>query len=306
MNLAVKYRPQNWDDVIGHSNVLDSIHKKFKDTEHPHCIMFTGPSGTGKTTMARLLAKTVQCEGSNLQEINASNNRGIETARDIIKNMVYAPTIGKSKVYFMDECHHLTTQGQEALLKVLEDACPDHVYFIFATSEPEKLKLSFKRRFVQFELKPVSEINITKLLNQVMVDQGFSNDEPKIIDIAEASEGSPGIALAILDRVIDLPTNEWTEAIQDGTTPQEIIDLCRALNQKKSWVSIVEILKELKLEPESARRVVLGYYSKCLMNPRNDHEGHQFYHVMSCFADNYFNTGKPGLIMSCWEASHPE
>lgn len=199
----------------------------------------------------------------------------------------------------------MTGAGQEALLDPLEN-CPAHITFIFATSEPGKLKVSFKRRFVTFELKSVDEKEIIQLLTDVIIAEDGNcpvSTTPYLGTIAQAAEGSPGVALAILDRVIELPVKEWEDSISDGAHKPEIIELSRALMAKVKWGDIVKLLKNVEGEPESIRRAVLGYCST-LMLGGNAQTGKlaRAYVVADCFRENFFNTGKAGLAMACWEA----
>ena len=166
MPLQTTHRPNKLSDFIGNEALIESLTSVLaREKDKPHTFFFRGPSGCGKTTLGRIVANMVGCHDWDYHYFNASNTRGIDTVRKVLAEMTLHPSKGKVKVYHFDECHQLTGPAQEAFLKDTEDP-PDHVYFIFSTTEPEKMKVTFKRRGHQGEVKPLITSQILKLLKQ--------------------------------------------------------------------------------------------------------------------------------------------
>lgn len=299
MSLYLKYRPLELDMVLGNKATIASLQSTIARKEHPHVYLFHGASGCGKTTLARITAKGLGCSNNDIIELNAANFRGIETAREIIQQMRLAPLSGNKKAWIIDEAHQLTKDGQSALLKALEDT-PKHVYFLLATTDPQKLLVTVKNRCSKFELKPLSEINIICLLSDIAKKEQVKIPEAVLDSIAEKSEGSPRAAIVLLEGVIDLPENKMLKAIAKAEKiNKQVIDLCRALIGKNKWKEIATILKDIATEdPENVRLAVLGYCKTVLLNGEN---GRAFL-IMDSFKEPFYNTGHAGLVRACYEA----
>ncbi len=203
------------------------------------------------------------------------------------------------KIFFMDECHKISGAAQEGLLKPLEDT-PSHIIFILATTNPEKLKDTLKRRCIKFKVDPFSDSEMKTFLNEVAEEEEKEVPKEVIKQITQDSLGSPGIALSILDKIITLDKKSMLKAAEQVAVKEnQIIDLCRLLlNPKAKWKKVAEILQGLhKEEPESVRRAVLGYMNSVLLKSGNP----QAFIVMECFSDNFYDSGKAGLTMACYE-----
>ena len=298
-SLAVKYRPKKLGDIIGNSRTVLALRTMMERTDMPHTMLFTGPSGSGKTTLARIVARRVQCSPHDLQEMNTADFRGIDSIRDIVRNMNLAPMFGPTRVWILDECHSLTKDAQHALLKALEDT-PAHVYFILATTDPEKLLPTIRTRCVTFQVEALADKDMEALLKKVITAEGNPEVPQEAIDqIVQDSIGSARMAMSILDKVIALDAGDMlASAKQAAAIQNEAIQLCRALIAKKPWREIAKILLGLDADPETVRRAVLGYAQAVLLKGDNA----QAAVVLMSFRAPLYDVGKPGLTIACYES----
>lgn len=315
MPLHTDYRPEELDQVEGNENtkaMLEQWLEKDRDAQC-HSLLFTGPSGCGKTSLMRIIARQLGAltdDGHDLdfKELNAADFRGIGMIRDIRNQMSLHPAAGDCRVWLLDEIHMLTSDAQEAFLKCLEEP-PPHVYFLLATTNPEKLKTTLKRRCLTFEVQPLDDITMLAFLSDIVDEEAA--DLKRNLDMADGvleqialdSFGSPGVALSILDKIIGLSKETQQEVAQQTAQIQnQAIELCRALMKgKPSWKEISTILKGLKKEDvESIRRAVMGYCSAVILNSGNA----QAFIVLDAFVEPFYNSGFPGLAHACWMVSH--
>src|SRR3989304_2450876 len=155
MGSNIKFRPKDLSDIIGNRSIVTSLESILQSKDRPHAFLFTGKQGCGKTTLARILCKRLECSDHDLIEINISNNRGIDTARDIIQFAYVKPLDGRSRVYLLDEVHKSTNDFQNAILKVMEEP-PEHLYFILCTTEPQKLLKTVISRCTEYVVSPLA------------------------------------------------------------------------------------------------------------------------------------------------------
>ena len=208
MPLHTIHRPATLDDIIGNESVVDSLRSVLaRDKDKPHSFLFTGPSGTGKSTLAKILKTELNCSNSDFYLFNSSNQRGIETIRDIIDSCQFAPMSGEVKLFVLEEFHQVTGPAQEALLVTLEEP-PSHVYFVLCTTESDKLKPTIKRRCHHYEMKPLNTIELNTLIIRTLEKEGINEFPENVINkIISVCDGSPGKALNLLDTVIDAVTD---------------------------------------------------------------------------------------------------
>jgi DNA polymerase-3 subunit gamma/tau len=295
MSLSEKYRPKTIEEFISSKATKSSIVKYLEKEDKQHSIVITGKSGCGKTTLARIIAKNVGCTKENFIEINASDYRGIDTVRDIKESISYS----SFKCFLFDECHQLTVQAQEALLKYIEDQ-KEHIYFIFCTTEPEKLKITFQRRCFHFKLELANAEQIVSHLESICKKENQEIDRVFLESLAEISENSFGVAVKKLEEALTLSPELRSgilEKLKD--TENKAIDLCRAINKGEDWKKVANILEDLKdEEPEYIKRCITSYLSKVLLSKGDI----RTWKILKIFDTSFFYSGFPMLVKCCYEA----
>ncbi|MGE8558226.1 MAG: DNA polymerase III subunit gamma/tau [Acinetobacter sp.] len=220
--LARKYRPRNFNELVGQNHVSRALTSALERGRLHHAYLFTGTRGVGKTTIARILAKCLNCETGvtstpcevcatckavnegrfiDLIEIDAASRTKVEDTRELLDNVPYAPTQGRFKVYLIDEVHMLSTHSFNALLKTLEEP-PEHVKFLFATTDPQKLPITVISRCLQFTLRPLAVDEITEHLGKILNQEQIQAEQDAIWQIAESAQGSLRDALSLTDQAI--------------------------------------------------------------------------------------------------------
>ena len=302
MSLYNKHRPKRLVDIVGNTATIAMIQSFLQSNTLPHAILMSGNSGTGKTSIARILKVKLHCSDMDFNEINAADFRGIDTVREIREAMGLSPIAGDSKIYLIDESSRLTGEAQNALLKMLEDT-PSHVYFILATTEPGKLIKTIRTRCTEFAMKPLSAMDMTLLLEDVSKKEGKTISGEVAEFIVEQSDGSARMALVLLEQALTLPDEDVLEKLTAFKTANtQGIDLCRALlNVQGTWNSVASVLAKLEVEPETVRRIVLGYMASVVLKaPRTKAE--QASEIINYFEEPFWNGGKPALINACFRA----
>jgi DNA polymerase-3 subunit gamma/tau len=269
-----------------------------RDGTIPHCLLFTGPSGTGKTTLSRILRRRLGCSDQDFVEINAADDRGIDMIREIKSRMGLAPLIGKCRIWLIDECHAMTAAAQDSFLKIIEDT-PKHVYFMLCTTDPKKLKPMIVTRCTEVRCKAVGVQDLMKLVDRVSTAEGLSVEPDVSRRIADVADGSPRKALVLLHAVIGIKDSEQQiAAIDSNDTKGQAFDIARALlNPKTTWSTMAGILSKVDEEPESLRYMVLGYANAILLKGKDDPRA---IHVIAEFMDNFYDSKKAGLIFACY------
>lgn len=216
-----KYRPKTFDDVYGQQIVVQTLKNVIKNNKLTHAYLFVGPRGTGKTSIAKIFAKTINClhpeyglscekcdicisnnsnENVDIIEMDAASNNGVDEIREIRNHITLLPTVSKYKIYIIDEVHMLTTGAFNALLKTLEEP-PEHIIFILATTEPHKIPLTIMSRCQSFEFKPIPVTTIKERLKYICAKENINIDDKSLNLIAEESNGGLRDAVSMLDQL---------------------------------------------------------------------------------------------------------
>jgi DNA polymerase-3 subunit gamma/tau len=220
--LARKWRPRSFTELVGQEHVVRALSNALEQQRLHHAYLFTGTRGVGKTTLARILAKALNCETGvtaapcgkctacteidagrfvDLIELDAASNTQVDNMRELLENALYAPTSGRYKVYIIDEVHMLSRSAFNAMLKTLEEP-PGHVKFILATTDPQKIPVTVLSRCLQFSLKQIPPQQIRDRLTEVLAAEMVPADAGSVALIARAAEGSLRDALSLLDQAI--------------------------------------------------------------------------------------------------------
>lgn len=304
-----KYRPKTLKGVIGQPGAVSSLKSLIDRGQVPHFMLLTGPSGTGKTTIARILKELLECGDADYMEINAASHKGIDTVREIQRSVGLNPIDGECRIFMIDEAHQLTAPAQDAFLKTLEDT-PKHVYFIMATTDGGKLKKTIHTRATEIRLAELSHKDLIKAINRVVNKEDLEVSPDVAESIAEASEGSPRKALVILDQVGSLGTEEeQMDAIkQTVLNKEEAINLARGLMfGNPTWPEIAKILRGIQdQDAEGIRYLVLGYANSVLLGkgkgiPAKGAVAANAFKVIEVFSEPFYNSKMPGLTAAAYE-----
>ena len=272
--LARKWRPNTFSEMVGQEHVLQALINALDNDRLHHAYLFTGTRGVGKTTIARILAKCLNCEEGvsskpcgvcsscqeiasgrfiDLMEVDAASRTGVDDMRDLLDNVQYAPARGRYKVYLIDEVHMLSKQSFAALLKTLEEP-PEHVKFLFATTDPQKLPITVLSRCLQFNLKNLSTDKISQHLNYVLGEEKLPSEELGTLALARAADGSMRDALSLTDQAIGHGGGAITESDVNamlGTIDRSFaIGICNALIAGNGTQLLAEVSKIAELSPD--------------------------------------------------------
>ena len=261
--LALKYRPQLFEDVVGQDHVTTTLTNAISSNRVAHALLFTGPRGTGKTTIARILAKAMACSDgptptpcnqcklchditsghcSDVFEIDGASNNSVDQIRDLRENVTYMPSAARVKIYIIDEVHMLSTAAFNALLKTLEEP-PEHVLFIFATTEVHKIPATILSRCQRHDLSRISLDQISGHLGSLCEKEGFSIERQSLDLMAMEADGSIRDALSLLDRVLSacpdkVVTQEMVSASLGTMDRQLMADLAHAVFNRQGGALI--------------------------------------------------------------------
>ena len=294
------YRPQRFEEVVGQEYIIKTLKNAIKLNKIAHAYLFAGPRGTGKTTIAKLFAKAVNCpifdeescdkcdscvaynEGNHpdIIEMDAASNNGVDDVRRIVEEIPYAPIVGRYKVYIIDEAHMLTANAFNALLKTLEEP-PEHVIFILATTDPQKVIPTVLSRCQRYNFSKISNFEIKKKMKEILEKEEIEYDEKALEEIAILAEGGMRDALSILEQILSYNTNgvrlEDVEKIFGLSSTEEKVKLLvnthtqnvsdvintlrdmytQGIDMKRLTIDLLEIVKDVLIYSENGSDTLL-------------------------------------------------
>lgn len=303
--LARSYRPQQLKEVVGQTPTLKILTHSLEQQRFHHAYLFTGKQGVGKTTLARILAKCLNCEKGisptpcdecpscieikegrfvDLMEVDAASRTRVEETRELLENVQYLPTRGRYKIYLIDEVHMLSTHSFNALLKTLEEP-PSHVLFLLATTDPQKLPVTILSRCLQLHLTPLSPLEIQTQLAHILQQENIPFEEKALSLLAEAAKGSVRDALSLLEQAIAQGEGQ--------VTPQEV-SLLLGLMDPQSLIPLVKALihQDAAALLQESERLAWGGHSLSVVLSHLLH----LFHDLSLFHALPDNTGSQPLL----------
>lgn len=311
MSLYQEARPAVFKDVVGNKEAIAVLTAALAKEKRPHAFLFHGKSGCGKTTLARIVARELGCDvdvngSTDYVEVNASNTRGIDDVRRLVADTMYPPITGGVRVTVVDECHALTKDAQNCILKPLEDT-PTYQYWCLCTTEPNKLLKTILTRCTHIEVKGLTEDDVFNLL--VHTVQRFLPDQDPGDDVLNAiaarADGCPRTALTMLENAKGLKPEDAMAAVKNFQTKEtQAFDLCRAMADSKPWSTVASIYNGLEdTDPEGLRRMLLGYLKSCLLKSKDQAAARRFAGMIEELSKNTFDSGEAGLLAQMWNAT---
>ena len=319
-----KIRPKTWDELIAHEQVIESIKNCLKKDKIPSAFLFYGIRGVGKTTIARILARCLSCPESSIDpcgkcksclnfdnhldilEIDAASKTGVDDIRELIDSCQYTPLMGLNKIFIIDEVHMLSKSAFNALLKTLEEP-PEHVKFIFATTELQKIPDTILSRCTIYQLKPVNQSKISSFLQKIAKNESIDVSSEICNILAESSEGSVRDAITLLEQAAMLNPDNITESEvlkmlgkANESDIQELLDLILESNSTNASEKTTKILQNGADPLIVYKQLQKVLYDRIIKNVKSDQLNNLLYlwQILLKQSENFNNAIYPDFILN--------
>lgn len=326
-----KYRPSSFKEIIGESTIVDNLKQSIKDKSFSHAYIFTGPRGTGKTSTAKVLAKTINCTNSengepcnecescknfntspDIIEIDAASNNGVDEIRELRTNITLAPTASNYKIYIIDEVHMLTTGAFNALLKTLEEP-PSHAIFILATTEVYKVPITILSRCQRYDFKKLSHADLTDHLKDICKKEKITYENDALDEIYELSEGCARDALSILDQLSKIKDKLTLENVltEYNIISNKTIETLLDYTVNNNYQELIDILNDFENTGMNAQKLIkkiITYLETVALNIKLKKEKKYSFELVSklirelnaCYIDARINKNIFSIIKLCF------